>query len=107
MKQDSWIMDGNYQNTFDIRFPASDTIIVLDINRFVCFWRIWKRRMLQNRSDKLENCNERINFEFMKWVLWDYPSRGKNQISVFLKEYYNKNIVVIKSTRQMEEFIKK
>ena len=32
VKGDKWIIDGNYQSTFDIRFPACDTIIFLDIN---------------------------------------------------------------------------
>lgn len=58
-KKDKWIMDGNYQNTFDIRFPVSDTIILLDMNRFVCFWRIWKRRILKDRADKLDGCDEK------------------------------------------------
>jgi adenylate kinase family enzyme len=36
---DSWIMDGNYSGTLDIRIDACDTIIFLDLPRTTCSWR--------------------------------------------------------------------
>ena len=101
VKGDSWVIDGNHQNTFDLRFPVCDTVILLDINRFVCFWRIWKRRMLKNRVDQLDNCEEKIDFNFMKWVLWDYPGRGRKEIVQFIEKYNEKNIIVINSNKQI------
>ena len=99
VKNDKWIMEGNYQNTFDIRFPACDTIIFVDINRLICFYRIWKRLVLNNRTDKLDNCKEKMDFKLMKWVLWDYPRRGKRKIDKFIKEYSDKKIIVINSRK--------
>jgi len=106
VKKDKWVMDGNYQSTFDIRIPASDAIILLDINRFICFWRIWKRRLLNNRIDKLDDCCENVDFGLMKWVLWDYPRVGKKEILEFLKEYNNKKIVIIKSKKDFKNIEK-
>ena len=105
VKGENWIMEGNYQSTFDIRFPASDTIIVLNINRFICFWRIWKRRILKNRTDKLDSCDEKIDFELMKWVLWDYPTRGKKQINGFLSQYSDKDIIIIRKSKDLKRFM--
>ncbi len=101
VKGGSWVMDGNYQNTFDIRFSVCDTIVLLDFNRFVCFWRIWKRRVLKNRVDELNSCEEKIDFQFMKWVLWDYPGRGRKKVMRFIKKHNNKKIIIIKSDRQL------
>src|SRR6266436_5243884 len=44
--KDSWIIDGNYSGTLDIRIAACDTIIFLDIGRATCAWRILKRLLL-------------------------------------------------------------
>jgi adenylate kinase family enzyme len=101
VKKDSWIMEGNYQNTFDIRIPAADTIILLDVNRFICFWRIWKRQFLNNRTDKLNGCIEKVDWELVKWVLWDYPEKGRKEIAKFLKQYPDKKIIIIKSKKDL------
>lgn len=103
-RKDKWVMEGNYQNTFDIRFPACDAVIFLDVNRFVCFWRIWKRRILKNRFDKLNKCNEKINFQFMKWVLWDFPRKGRKKINYFLKKS-NKKLIILKTDKDISNFL--
>ncbi|UUE17787.1 hypothetical protein LQZ13_09965 [Leuconostoc mesenteroides] len=35
VRQDSWIIDGNYNGTLDIRVAAADTIVFLDRSRYV------------------------------------------------------------------------
>ncbi|MBI5621503.1 AAA family ATPase [Candidatus Falkowbacteria bacterium] len=97
--QDSWIMDGNYQSTLDIRFPKSDVIIFLDINRFICFWRMWKRRILKNRVDKIDGCPEKIDFKFIKWVLWEYPQRRRPKVLKLLEEYKDKKIFILRISK--------
>ena len=32
LNNEKWVMDGNYSSSFDIRFPAADTLIYLDFN---------------------------------------------------------------------------
>ncbi len=104
---DEWIIEGNYQNTFDIKFPASDTIIVLDINRFICFWRIWKRRILKNRVDKLDCCKERITWRLARWVLWDYPRIGRSEIRKYIAKCKENKIIILKSSEEAEKFLSK
>ena len=36
LKRDSWIIDGNYSATLDMRLAACDTAIFLDIRRTLC-----------------------------------------------------------------------
>ena len=40
---ESWIIDGNYGKTMDIRLAAADAIIWLDYNRYLCLWRVLRR----------------------------------------------------------------
>ena len=41
--QDAWIMDGNFGGTMEMRIEASDTVILLDLPRTVCLYRVLKR----------------------------------------------------------------
>ena len=104
VKQNEWIIDGNHQSTFDIRFPECDTIIWMDFNRLICFARTLRRRLFQDRVDPLDNCDERLDFKFIKWILWDYPTTGKTKIQLFLKQYSDKKIFVIKSKTDLKKF---
>lgn len=99
---ESWIIEGNYQSTFDLRFPACDTVIWLDFNRFLCFWRAIKRRILKNRADKLDACDEKIDFKLVKWILWDYPGQGQKRIQEFLRKHNDKKIIIIRSRTDLE-----
>ena len=49
VKEDEWIIDGNYGGTMDIRMNAADTIIFLDIHRTICVYRAFKR-VIQYRN---------------------------------------------------------
>ncbi len=66
---ESWIIDGNYGSTLDIRLNAADTIIFLDIHRLICLYRAIKRMIVyrnRTRPDMAESCDERFNREFLK-----------------------------------------
>ncbi len=67
MEHKSWIMDGNYAESFDIRFSKSDTIIYLDYSSVKCFCRFLKRIIsdyAKTRSDMAPGCVKSIDFKF-------------------------------------------
>src|SRR3990167_5017001 len=41
--QEEWIMDGMNLRLLEYRIQRADIIIFLDIPRYLCFWRIFKR----------------------------------------------------------------
>jgi adenylate kinase family enzyme len=85
VSEESWIIDGNYSGTLDLRLKSCDTIIFLDLNRFVCMWRILKRLFRyrqETRPDMAEGCYEKIDLEFCLLgleLLSSEPAEG-NQI---------------------------
>jgi adenylate kinase family enzyme len=106
LRKDSWIMDGNYRSTMDIRIAKSDTIIFLDFSRWICLYRILKRRLRNNRVDTLNCCNEQITYELIKWIIWTFPSTNRKEIlSKINKVKDRKKVVILKSNKQMEEFL--
>ncbi len=107
ISRDSWIMDGNYSATREMRIRACDTVIFLDIPRRICLYRILKRTLIyhgQSRPDMPSGCNERFDLEFALWV-WNYPNRSKKKILATLGQFPDKNIVVLRSSSEAEAFL--
>lgn len=72
LEKDEWIIDGNYGRTLDMRLPHADRVIFFDYPCVVCAWRVVKRVLAnygKSRPDIGENCPERFNAEFMKYII--------------------------------------
>mgnify|MGYP003406687918 FL=1 len=109
VRRDSWIMDGNFGGTREIRIRACDTVILLDVPRHVCLYRVIKRAIRfrgKSRPDMAEGCSEKVDFEFLSWV-WNYPRKGRRRVFEEMKAFPRKNFIVLKSTREAEEFLRK
>ncbi|MDQ8738063.1 DNA topology modulation protein [Paenibacillus sp. LHD-38] len=108
VSHNSWIIDGNYGGTIDIRLQAADTIIFFDLSRWICIVRVLKRRFQyrnKKRTDMAEGCEERVSLEFLKWV-WEYPEKQKPKILEKLRRLSNeKNIIILKSPKDVREFV--
>jgi adenylate kinase family enzyme len=108
INQDSWIMDGNYSGTLELRLKACDTVIFLDIARPICLWRLFNRRMSyrkRSRPDMAEGCPERLNLEFIAWV-WSYRKRTRPKIVKMLKESSGgKKVIWLRSKADVEKFL--
>lgn len=104
---ESWVMDGNFGGTREMRMRACDTVVFLDIPRRICLYRILKRAVVysgKTRPDMAEGCNERFDWEFVQWV-WNYPNRARPRIQSLLERFADKNIVVLRSTREFDNFL--
>ena len=110
LRGESWIIDGNYGSTMEMRLEASDTVILLDFPRYVCIWRALKRVVLyrnRTRPDMAEGCNEKIDWEFLAWI-WYYPKRSKPKVENLLRRSENeKKVVRLRSKTEIENFIAK
>ena len=108
LTKDSWIMDGNFGGTMEMRIAACDTVIFLDLPRTICVWRAYKRVLIykkNSRPDMAEGCDEKFDLKFLKWI-WDYPTRTKPRVEALLKRFQNeKNIIRLKSKSEVEDFL--
>ncbi len=107
LERESWILDGNFGGTMELRIAASDTVIFLDLPRIVCIFHAlkrWAKYWNTNRPDMSEGCNEKIDLEFLLWV-WNFPKTTKPKIEERLKLFENeKTIIRLKSSREVEDF---
>lgn len=110
VKRDSWIMDGNYSGTLEVRLGACDTVIFLDLPRTLCLWRIMKRALLyrnRSRPDMAEGCNERLTLEFALWV-WNYARRSRPKVLRLLEsKRETKRVIRLRSQAEVESFLAK
>ncbi|MGV7117717.1 DNA topology modulation protein [Paenibacillus kyungheensis] len=105
---DRWIIDGNYSRTLDIRIERADVIVFLDMPRWLCMYRIVKRRIQyhgRTRPDLNEDCPEKLDIGFLKWV-WNYRKRNRIKTLEKLKQVKeHQKVVIIRNKKQLEEWI--
>lgn len=105
---DRWIIDGNYSRTLNIRIERADVIVFLDMPRWLCMYRIVKRRIQyhgRTRPDLNEDCPEKLDIGFLKWV-WDYRKRNRVKTLEKLEQVkQHKKVVIIRNKKQLEEWV--
>jgi len=102
-----WIMDGNFGGTRKIRMRAADTIIFLDLPRWVCMYRILKRTLLYKRGgrpDMAEGCDERFDPEFILWV-WNYRKAGRKRALAEIERMTDKTVVILQTRSAVAAYL--
>ncbi len=106
--RDSWIMDGNFGGTLELRLEAADTAIFLDFPRRLCLWRIllrWCRYRGRSRPELPLGCDEGLDWEFVKWV-WTFPELERPRILEMLEGSAPKvSLFVLKGPAEVEQFL--
>ena len=86
----SWVIDGNYRKLeYERRLQEADRIIFMDFNRFSCLFRAYRRYLDHKgraRSSMTEGCEEKLDLEFIRWILWDSRTRKQKKLWRAMKE---------------------
>lgn len=105
-----WIIDGNYSKlSYERRMEEADEIIRMEFGRLACLWRVIKRlHRYKNtaRPDMAEGCGEKIDAEFVRWVLWEGRTRAIRKGRRALTEKYADKVTLIKNQRQLDRYCK-
>ena len=108
--EETWIMDGNYGGTLDVRLEAADTIIFLDVPRVQSLTRVIRRGLRyygRSRPDLPAGCPEQLRWEFLVWV-WTYPKRRRPGILQRLGALaQRKQVHILRTQREIESFLEK
>ena len=109
VKKESWIIDGNFSSTIDIRLKEADTIIFMDVNKFICIGHILKRYWMyreKSRPDMQDNCIEKFDYKFLKWV-YNFPNIQKPQIMKKIEDLQlTSNVMIVKNKTDINKLIK-
>lgn len=104
---DSWVIDGNYSKLFyERRMSEADLIIMILFNRFSCLYRVVRRYIKYKnttRPDMGEGCNEKLDREFIRWVLHDQRTKQAKKRYAQVYSQYKEKVIVVKNQRQLDK----
>ncbi len=103
-REKGWVIDGNYSNFHhERRMAESDLIVFMDFPRRICLpqalYRAWKYRG-RVRESSADGCAEKMDREFLLWILRDGRTRERRQGYKNLMERYGKKAVAVRSRRE-------
>ena len=108
VKRKLWIMDGNYAESFSLRFLRADAIIYLDYSSLKCCYRVLKRIIKYNgtkRSDMASGCVETFDLSFLKFVFMFNNANRLNIYSKLEKQMNIKPVKILKNDREVKNFL--
>ena len=107
MEKPKWILDGNFNRTIEPRLKRCDTVVYLDMNRFICL-KNWIGRVINNwghaRADMAEGCNEWFDPEMARWI-WNFNKQNRKRYYELLSSLEGKQMYILKSRRQVNRFL--
>lgn len=104
LEKDSWILDGNYNNTIPLRLEYADTVIHLNFNRWICFYRALKRSFLKE-TFQARGCPQKFDWGFLWYILYQYPKQHKPKCKHYKEHLKNIEWIEIKTPKQAEDFL--
>lgn len=106
-----WVIDGNYSAFCqERRMREADQIIFFNFNRFVCLKNVLKRYRLYSggaRPDMADGCCEKIDMEFIFWVLHKGRSRSKKNGYRKKAAEFSCKFIELKNRRQASRLLER
>jgi adenylate kinase family enzyme len=102
--QETWIIDGNYGSTMELRLQACDTVFFLDYPLEVCLDGVKSRRGKERTDLPWVESDENIDEEFIKFIK-EYNTVNRPVVIDLLKRYADKDVFILNSRKDADEFL--
>ena len=103
-----WVIDGNYKSTcYDRRMNEATQILFLDFPVCICLYRAVKRYFVyrgKSRESITEGCNEKIDREFLWWVLYEGRNKKHKEWYRSICREYVQKVLVLKNSKAVKQF---
>lgn len=102
----TWIIDGNFDSSLEMRATYADLIIFLDFPTWLCLSRVCKRVWIyrgKTRPDMAEGCLEKIDVEFVRWIL-HYQKDVRPGVRAVLQET-KADVVILKNPAEVKRWV--
>lgn len=102
IETESWIIDGNYGSTMEMRLAACDTVFFLDYPPEVCLSGVEERRG-KPRPD-MPWVETEPDEEFISFIK-NYHTDSRPKVMELFEKYSDKNIIIFKSRAEADAFL--
>ncbi|GAB5390042.1 MAG: DNA topology modulation protein [Alphaproteobacteria bacterium] len=109
-QQDRWIIDGNYTSTLPQRLKRADMAIWLDFKPRIYVPRVFKRWIShglrgQTRPDMAPGCPEKVDIEFLQWVLGWWSKRRPKMMAQWQDMPDHITRIRLKTPQELSEWL--
>ena len=102
LKENAYIIDGNYQSTMEMRLEKCDTVFFLDYDLETCLDGIASRRGKPREDMPWIETEE--DAEFMAFIQ-SYISESRPKVLGLLEKYKDKNVIIFKSREEAAKYL--
>lgn len=104
VKEESWIIDGNYQRTLELRLKECDTVFLLDFPTDICIKGAESR--IGVKRDDMPWVEEKLDEEFKNCII-NFSKEKLPQIYSLLDKYKkDTDIIIFKTREEADNYIK-
>lgn len=104
IKGEEWIIDGNYGSTVAERLDAADTVIILEESRYICLFRVLKRRFLRNNPAMAEDCSPKVDPGFLLYT-WKFTTDKLPTLKEMARTREATEVITLQSNQGRENFL--
>lgn len=104
--EESWIVDGGVAN-IDLRLARADTVVFLDLPRWLCTWQLLKRHN-HPRLDYPEGVTEGLGWLWLllRWIWRTWPTeRRPGVVAAMEKQATDATVMRLRTRRQVRDFL--
>lgn len=102
LREDTWIIDGNYASTMEVRMATCDTVIFLDYPLDICLAGI-RERVGKPRAD-MPWVEDGEDAEFLAFVR-DFNREQRPRILELLAAHGDKTVVILSDRTEADAFL--
>jgi adenylate kinase family enzyme len=100
ISRESWIMDGTYESSLDLRIPAAEVIIMVDRPRLSCLWGVVRRSLsYRNRARPDAPSGQPIDYAYLRYI-WRYPAHTDVLVQELI-EKHGPHLPLVKLNRRV------
>lgn len=105
--RESWIMDGTYESTLDLRIPRADAVILIRDNRWNCLLRVFYRWITTSQRARPDAPpGQRLDGPFLRYI-WNYTEETEPIIKEELEKHGSGTLTIaLHGQREISDFLR-
>lgn len=106
--QESWIIDGNFRSTMEMRLERAQIVYRFKIGTLACL-QGYAKRLIQSklkvkRTDITEGCEQKFDWDFLKFIT-GFSRNQEKLADEILKNYPYVKVITFYSRKQAERYL--